>query len=106
MKNARTKRSKALIVILSASLLGLLVVTVLYLTPHPIKKLESKEADVVETVFRHLFLNNESGAKQEADVYYLSIEEKDPSDEFLGRFDAHNPVRYHYSSQPPAPGRD
>jgi hypothetical protein len=47
--------------------------------------------NVFETVFRHQFGHNESGAQERAGAYFLEIEKKDPAPGFLKRFAGHKP---------------
>ena len=47
--------------------------------------------DLFETFFRYKFENNHSGAKKNADTYFLQIEKKDPSPKFLRRFKKNAP---------------
>lgn len=47
--------------------------------------------DALEAVFRYQFKNNSSAVQQNAKAYFLSIENKDPSQEFLSRFANHSP---------------
>lgn len=47
--------------------------------------------NMYEAFFSYLFINNVSGAQQNATAYYLKIKEKDPSQEFLSRFRGHSP---------------
>lgn len=53
------------------------------------------EDDIRETVFRYQFQHNVSGQQQNAKVYFLSIGtlsgSRDPSDEFMKRFQGHKP---------------
>ena len=52
---------------------------------------ETEIPEVFETFFRYIFENNVSGQQQEAKVYFIEIEDKDPSSDFLARFDGHSP---------------
>jgi hypothetical protein len=52
---------------------------------------EAKSADVCEALFRFQFLHNKSAVQQKAKAYFLSIEGKDPANEFLARFKRHQP---------------
>lgn len=46
--------------------------------------------DIYEAVFRHLFVYNGSGLTN-ASAFYLSVEGKDPGEEFLKRFAGNTP---------------
>ena len=48
-------------------------------------------SDLFEAFFRYKFENNHSGAQQGAEGYFLQIEGKDPSLEFMARFAGHSP---------------
>lgn len=54
-----------------------------------------QEDDIRESVFRYQFQHNASGQQQNAKVYFLSLgsieEPEDPSDEFMKRFQGHQP---------------
>ncbi len=50
-----------------------------------------KVLDAFEAFFRYKFENNDSGAQQNAEAYFLEIAGKDPSSDFLARFDGHAP---------------
>ena len=52
------------------------------------------EDDIREATYRYQFLHNASGLQQKADVYFLSLGEKDtdPSDAFMKRFADHKPT--------------
>jgi hypothetical protein len=58
------------------------------------KKRVGRAADILnvfETLFRHQFGHNESGAQASAWAYFLEIEKKDPPSDFLKRFAKHRP---------------
>jgi hypothetical protein len=53
-----------------------------------------QEQNIREVVFRYLFDHNASGQQRNALIFCLSLsfdEHVDPSDEFMKRFDSHNP---------------
>lgn len=50
-----------------------------------------KILDAFEAFFRYKFENNDSCAQQNAEAYFLEIAGKDPSSDFLARFDGHAP---------------
>ncbi len=52
---------------------------------------ETEIPEVFETFFRYIFENNVSALKQNAKVYFIEIEDKDPSSDFLARFNGHSP---------------
>ncbi len=52
---------------------------------------EPEFLDICESVFRHQFEHNASGAQQDAAAYFLTIFDRDPSEEFLSRFAGHSP---------------
>jgi len=61
-------------------------------TPTEEPPLLSEEDQIREVVFRYQFEHNVSGQKQEANSYYLEVEEgADPSRQLLARFDGHQP---------------
>ncbi len=47
--------------------------------------------DLFETFFRYKFEYNYSGAQKSAEAYFLQIEGKDPTPEFMARFTEHSP---------------
>ncbi|MBA4016857.1 MAG: hypothetical protein C0483_06700 [Pirellula sp.] len=52
---------------------------------------EVEHAAVREALLRHQFKRNASGAQQNAKAYFIQIDDKDPDDAFLNRFDGHAP---------------
>ena len=52
---------------------------------------DTETLDLFEAFFRYKFDNNYSGAQQDAQAYFLTIEGEDPSPEFLARFKEHSP---------------
>jgi len=56
-----------------------------------IKSEQQENLDICEAVFRYQFENNASAVQQKAKAYFLEIFQKDPSPEFLARFNGHNP---------------
>jgi len=61
--------------------------------PSTVPARAAAEDDIREATFRYQFQHNASGLQQKADVYFLSLSEKDtdPGDEFLKRFVNHKP---------------
>jgi hypothetical protein len=49
------------------------------------------EPDILEAAFRYQFENNESAIRQNARRYCLTLTGKEPSAEFLRRFEGHQP---------------
>ncbi len=47
--------------------------------------------DIREALFRFIFSNNASAGQKNVDYYFLSIEKKDPTTEFLNRFQGEKP---------------
>ena len=45
------------------------------------------EGDLYEVIFRYAFENNASSAQQKADFYSLEVDEQDPENKFIKRFD-------------------
>jgi hypothetical protein len=50
------------------------------------------EDNIRETVFNHQFLHNASGGQQRVSNFYISVENGDPSDDFLKRFQNRKPA--------------
>lgn len=46
------------------------------------------EADLYEALFRYAFKNNASAAQGRADFYSLTVDWRDPNEEFMGRFNS------------------
>lgn len=53
--------------------------------------LPSVELDICEAVFRYQFRHNASTEQLKAGEYYLTIQSKNPSRDFISRFDDHSP---------------
>jgi hypothetical protein len=49
------------------------------------------EDDVLEAVFRHQFGHDASGLQWRAKVFFLSVYDKDPSNNLMDRFEGHEP---------------
>lgn len=52
---------------------------------------EVEHAAVREALLRHQFKRNASGAQQNAKAFFIQIDDKDPDDAFLKRFNGHSP---------------
>lgn len=55
------------------------------------KSRTAREDDVREAVFRYQFLHDQSGLQPRAEVLFISVDAKDPSDQFLRRFSGNRP---------------
>jgi hypothetical protein len=52
----------------------------------------SQEDNIREAVFRYQFKHNASAFQNKTEVYFLKINDGDPSDQFMRRFEGHVPV--------------
>ncbi len=52
---------------------------------------DAEALDIAEVTFRYQFEHNASGAQQKAQAYFLSVFNKDPSPEYLKRFEGNKP---------------
>ena len=53
---------------------------------------EPEALDIAEATFRYQFQNNASGSKQKQKAYFLTLFEKDPTEDFLNRFQGNIPT--------------
>jgi hypothetical protein len=63
-----------------------------YRGPPKVPDRDKQEEDIAEAVFRYQFLHNASGRQQSAEVYFLSLRYRNPSEEFMQRFAGNTPV--------------
>lgn len=59
--------------------------------PKPLISRSAHEDDVLEAVFRHQFGDDASGLRWRARAFFLSVYEKDPSNNLMDRFEGHEP---------------
>ena len=61
------------------------------LSPYDKSISDAEALDIAEATFRYQFRNNASAAQQQTTAYFLTLFKKDPSPEFLKRFEGHKP---------------
>jgi hypothetical protein len=59
--------------------------------PKPLISRSAYEDDVLEAVFRHQFGHDASGLQWRARVFFLSVYDRDPSNNLMDRFERHEP---------------
>jgi len=59
--------------------------------PKPLISRSAYEDDVLEAVFRYQFTHDSSGLQGRAKVFFLSVYDRDPSNNLMDRFQGHQP---------------